>query len=273
MGRIHEALQRAEEQREKLGGAPGGPASAREILDRAPESRGLSNGRLRGGTLRAARRSRVVLSDAESAVTEQYRTLRARIQSIRRARPLRSIVITSALAGEGKTTTAVNLALSFGLDLERESCLVDADLRTPSVHRALSELPPAGLAELLEEEAKLEEVLVRVPDTRLWVLPVRSLPAHPSELLASRRMVRLLDDLHERFETVLIDAPPVLGLPDATTLVDLCDATLFVISRGRASRSDLESALERIDAGKVLGTVFNRATETPPTYGSARADS
>ncbi len=273
MGRIHEALQRAEEQREKLGGAPGGPASAAGILDSPAEARGIVTGRVRGGALRAARRARVVLSDTESAVTEQYRTLRARIQSIRRIRPLRSIVVTSALAGEGKTTTAVNLALSFGLDLERESCLVDADLRTPAVHRALAELPPAGLAELLEEDAKLEEVLVRVPDTRLSVLPVRSLPARPAELLGSRRMARLMEELTERFETVLVDSPPVLGLPDATTLVDLCDATLFVISRGRASRGDLEAALERIDAGKVLGTVFNRAAEAPATYGSGRGDS
>lgn len=272
MGRIHDALRRAEEQREKLGGAPGGPASTLEILDRAPEPHGVG-GRVRGSALRAARRSRVVLSDAESAVTEQYRTLRARIQSIRRMRPVRSIVITSALAGEGKSTTAVNLALSFGLELERETCLVDADLRTPSVHRALSELPPAGLAELLEEDAKLEEVLVRVPNTRLSVLPVRSLPTQPSELLASSRMGRLIEELAGRFETVLIDSPPVLGLPDATTLVDLCDATLFVISRGRASRADLEAALERIDAGKVLGTVWNRAAEAPTSYGSGRGDS
>jgi capsular exopolysaccharide synthesis family protein len=273
MGRIHDALQRAEEQREKLGGARGGPASAQEIFDRAPEPREFATGPVRGAALRSARRSRVVLSDAESAVTEQYRTLRARIQSIRRLRPLRSIVVTSALAGEGKTTTAVNLALSFGLDLERETCLVDADLRTPSVHRALAELPPAGLAELLDEDAKLEEVLVRVPDTRLSVVPVRSLPAHPSELLASRRMARLVEELSGRFETVLIDAPPVLGLPDATTLVDLCDAALFVIARGRVSRADLEAALERIDAGKVLGTVFNRAAEGPLAYGSGRGDS
>ena len=273
MGRIHEALQRAEEQREKLGGTPGGPASAREIVDRPAEPRGLVGGRLRGGLLRAARRARVVLSDSESAVTEQYRSLRARIQSIRRTRPLRTIVVTSALAGEGKTTTAVNLALSFGLDPERETCLVDADLRTPAVHRAFAELPPAGLAELLEGEAKLEEVLVRVPDTRLWVLPVRSLPAHPAELLSSRRMVRLLEELSERFETVLIDSPPVLGLPDSTTLVDLADATLLVIARGIASRSDLEAALERIDAGKVLGSVFNRAADAPPVYGSGRGSS
>jgi capsular exopolysaccharide synthesis family protein len=266
MGKIHEALQRAEEQRESLGGAPGGPASTRELLDRAPESRGLL-GRLRGGALRAARRSRVVLSDSESAVTEQYRTLRARIQSIRRNRPIRSIVITSALAGEGKTTTAVNLALSFGLDLERETCLVDADLRTPSVHKALSEHAPAGLAEVLQEDAKLEEALVRVPDTRLSVIAVRSLPSHPAELLASRRMGRLLAELYERFPTVLIDSPPVLGLPDATILVDLCDAALMVVSAGRASRGQIDAALERIDAARVLGTVFNRAPEPPIRYG------
>ncbi len=266
MGKIHEALQRAEEQREALGGAPGGPASTQELLDRAPQPSGLL-GRLRGSALRAARRSRVVLSASDSAVTEQYRTLRARIQSIRRLRPIRSIAITSALAGEGKTTTSVNLALSFGLDMERESCLVDADLRTPAVHKALSELAPGGLAEVLQDDAKLEEALIRVPDTRLSVLAVRSLPSHPAELLGSRRMSRLLAELYERFDTVIVDCPPVLGLPDATTLVDLCDAAILVVSAGRASRGEIDAALERIDAAKVLGTVFNRAPEPPIRYG------
>jgi Mrp family chromosome partitioning ATPase len=118
--------------------------------------------------------------------------------------------------------------------------------------------------------AKAEEALVKIPDTRLWVLPVRSLPGQPSELLGSTRMAELLEELGARFDTVLVDSPPVLGLPDATTLIDLCDAGILVVSTGKASRKDLESTLERIDTSKLLGTVFNGSDEKPDAYGSGQ---
>ncbi len=266
MGKIHDALQRAEQERTRAGGAASTTAAHLEL-----EPRMLTGPRRRSSEraerLRDARRSRFMLADTDSSVTEEYRTLRARIQSIRRSQPLRSILVTSALPGEGKTTTAVNLALSFGLELEGATCLVDADLRTPGVHHVFFENPEAGLAELLELDVKLEDALVHVPDTRLSVLTVRALPTHPSELLASRRMTALMEELHSRFDTVLIDSPPILGLPDTTTLVDLCDAVLLVIGSGRASRADLEAALAQIDASKAIGCVFNRSQEAPKGYG------
>ena len=110
MGKIHDALQRAEQERTQAGAAASTTAAHLEL-----EPRMLTGPRRRSSEraerLRNARRSRIMLADADSSVTEEYRTLRARIQSIRRTRPLRSILVTSALPGEGKTTTAVNLAL------------------------------------------------------------------------------------------------------------------------------------------------------------------
>ena len=267
MGKIHDALKRAEEQRAKGGGAPGGAAAPAQWLDRPqpPPRRPLLR-RARGPGLRDARKARAVLTDSESAVAEQYRSLRARVQSLRRGRAIRSLAITSADPREGKTTTAVNLALCFGLELEHATCLVDADLRTPGVHRALPQMPEAGLAELLEGHADLEDALVEIPETRLQVIPVRAHPAHPSELLASRRMEELVRELHERFETTVIDTPPILALPDATTLVDLCDAAILVVQSGVSSRDDVERALERIDRTKLLGTVLNRTEDVPKAY-------
>jgi capsular exopolysaccharide synthesis family protein len=222
-----------------------------------------------GDTVRAERRAHLV-SSGDSLVAEEYRSLRARIQSIRRTRPFRSLVLTSARPGEGKSTTAVNLALSFGLDLSTTTCLVDADLRTPSVQRAFPELPKLGLAELLQGDgdAKLDEALIAVPDTRLSVLPVRTLPERPAELLSSPHMERLLQELTSRFNTVLIDAPPVLGLPDAVSLVDLCDAALLVVRAGGPPRGEVEAALERLDAARLIGTVFNgcESGESPYPY-------
>ncbi len=269
MGKIHDALRRAEEERAALSGDRR-PVPVQDLSDLVSSGSARARKAERADHVREARRSRAVLGALESGVSEEFRSLRARIQSIRREREIRSIVVTSAAPGEGKTTTAMNLALSFGLERDGLTCLVDADLRSPSVHRMLQETPEAGLVEMLEADAKLEEVLIAVPDTRLSVLPVRALPTYPSELLASRRMVELMDELHARFATVIVDAPPINGLPDVTALVDLCDATLLVIGASQVPRQEVEAALERIDSSKVLGTVFNRFEIKSTPYGYGR---
>jgi capsular exopolysaccharide synthesis family protein len=264
MGKIHDALQRAEEERAKNGAAPGGVSS--QVAAGLPPPRPRAAVIERSKRMRDMRRSRVMIGDADSRAAEQYRTLRARIQHIRKARSLRSIIVTSALAGEGKTTTAINLALSFGLEREGRTCLVDADLRTPAIHHGFFEEPVLGLAELLDGDQKLEDALVPIPDTQLSVLSVKALPTRPSELLASRRMADLLRELQSRFDTVIIDSPPVLGLPDATILMDLSDAVLLVVASGAADRDDVEAVLERIDSAKAIGCVFNRSSEPPKSY-------
>lgn len=283
MGKIHDALRKAEEMRR---GAPPAVETETEIeVSSAPieipaPRVSAPAPRRRWFARRSAKqpvpaRNEAAISAGEATLSEEYRTLRARIQSLRRTRELRSIVITSTRPGEGKTTTAANLALSFGLEREGITCLVDADLRTPRVHHAFRGAGPFGLAEVLEGDAKLDEALISVPDTRLMVLPVRALPTAPSELLASRAMLDLVAELHTRFDTVIFDAPPVLGLPDTVTLVDLCDATLFVVGAGIAPRDEVESALERLDASKVVGVVLSRcsSSEVPfaGTYGYGKS--
>ena len=270
MGKIHDALRRAEEMRH---GAPAAEEATTETASSPlaiPAARAAKPARgwlaRRKASLATSRPREAAISTGEATLSEEYRTLRARIQSLRRTRELRSIVITSTRPGEGKTTTASNLALGFGLEREGLTCLVDADLRTPRVHQVFRGAGQFGLAEVLEGDAKLDEALISVPDTRLMVLPVRALPTAPSELLASRAMLTLVAELHTRFRTVIFDAPPVLGLPDTVTLVDLCDATLVVVGAGIAPREDVESALERLDAGKVVGVVLNRCASSEVPY-------
>jgi capsular exopolysaccharide synthesis family protein len=264
MGKIHDALQRAESLRPR-GDETLAPLPAPELTPppaaSAPAERAGWRARFRRSPKKpvaaAGPSPEVLVGGTAAPFSEEYRTLRARIQSLRRTRELRSIVLSSARPSEGKTTTAVNLALSFGAERENSVCLVDADLRTPRIHKAFGG-GVVGLAEVLEGDAKLEEALVPVSDSRLMVLPVRAMPTAPSELLSSRAMSQLIAELHTRFHTVIFDAPPVLGLPDTVTLVDLCDAALFVVGAGRAPRDEVESALERLDASKVIGVVLNR---------------
>lgn len=275
MGKIHDALQRAESLRRGGSEAPAAELSPVERADASPFVEPARPKRTwtlpwRGRAQRKAVAKRanepVLVSGLETPYSEEYRTLRARIQSLRRTRELRSIVVSSTRPSEGKTTTAVNLALSFGFERENTVCLVDADLRTPHVHQAFAGTGVVGLAEVLEGDAKLAEALVPVPNTRLMVLPVKALPTAPSELLSSRAMNELVTELHTRFNTVIFDAPPVLGLPDTVTLVDLCDSALFVVGAGGAPREDVESALERLDANKVIGVVLNRCERNEIGY-------
>jgi polysaccharide biosynthesis transport protein len=260
MGKIHDALQRAESLRPR-GDETLAPLQAPELTPALSAPAAGWRARFRRSPKKqvalAGPNPEVLVGGTSALFSEEYRTLRARIQSLRRTRELRSIVLSSARPSEGKTTTAVNLALSFGAERENSVCLVDADLRTPRVHKAFGGAI-VGLAEVLEGDAKLEEALVPVPDSRLMVLPVKALPTAPSELLSSRAMAQLVAELHTRFHTVIVDAPPVLGLPDTVTLVDLCDAALFVVGAGRSPREEVESALERLDASKVIGVVLNR---------------
>ena len=173
----------------------------------------------------------------------------------------------SARSDEGKTTTAVNLALCYGLSFDEDSCLVDADLRTPDVEQSLPEQGGAGLVDVLEDRATLDEALVQFPETRLSVLAARSIAERPSELLASQKMVELMRELHARFPIVIVDALPILGLPDTTTLVDVCDAAVLVMAARQNSPAEVERALDRVDRSKVLGIVFNKSDDVPVPYG------
>jgi len=287
VGKIHDALRRAEEERAKLGAvlrdsddAEAEAQLGEDLVDELPGplieapsrwSRLLRFRRTLGrltGPARGSEHTRPLVDGLDTNAIEEYRSMRQRIQSLRRSRDIKSIVITSALPGEGKTTTATNLALSFGLQSDVSTCLVDADLRAPAVHQALPHAPLAGLAELLDADAKLQDVLIEVEGTRLSILPVCALPTNPSELLASPRMLELLAELHSRFDMVLLDAPPITGLPDATALVDLCDAALLVVSASNTSRQDIAAAIEHIDAAKLMGTIFNRCEGRTSQYGA-----
>jgi capsular exopolysaccharide synthesis family protein len=164
---------------------------------------------------------------------------------------------------------AVNLALVMSMSVSSRVLLVDCDLRRPRVHESLGLRVEAGLAEILRGAAELEDALVTVEGTALQVLPVRALPPNPSELLASGRMRELVEKLVVRFDRVIFDLPPMLGLPDAKVVSDLCDGVLFVVRAHLTPQEDVESALEVIDRSRLLGIVLNDADAAPERYGYA----
>ncbi len=290
MGKVYDALRRAEEQRarriqEAVSGSASlpaveAPAASRpapprrsagaELAPHQREKRSLL-GRLLGRRGRAAtedtgalNKRRIALLQPESQVAEQFRSLRARIDSIAAAHPehpLRTIAVTSALQGDGKTMAAVSLAAVTSMNVGRRVLLVDCDLRKPNVAQSLGLRVDAGLAEVLNGAATAEEAIQKVDGTTLDVLPVRGLPSNPSELLASQQMRDLIAHVAGRYDRVILDLPPTLGLPDAKTVSELCDGLVFVVRAEKTPREDANAAIEVLDRRRILGLVLNDADE------------
>lgn len=296
MGKVYDALRRAEEQRtqrvreaaaapaaplvpevppataEATGGVPAPAAPARP--SRRPFWRRWF-ARFSGATTETVgglNKRRITMLQPESYVAEQFRTLRARIDALAAQQPLRTIAVTSAVAGEGKTTAAINLALVSAMSVGRRILLVDCDLRKPKVHQALGLHVDAGLGELLEGEATPEEAIVQAQGSSLEVLPVRSLPPNPSELLASSRMNELFEQLVQSYDRVILDVPAILGIPDAKIITDLCDGMIFVVKANSTPTEEVTAALEVVDRRRVLGLVLNGEVRGADRYGYGYVD-
>jgi len=212
---------------------------------------------------------RISLLQPESYVAEQFRALRGRIDAIASQHPIKTIAITSASPGEGKTTCAINLAIVTSMSLGRRVLLIDCDLRRPKVHPVLGMRPTTGLAEVLAGASSLDEAIVSAQGIALDVLPVCGRPANPSELLGSPEMRQLIDEVSERYDRVIVDTPAALGLPDAKAVSDLSDGTVMVVRADKTARSDLEAVLEILGRQRVLGLLINGVDADQGRYGYA----
>jgi polysaccharide biosynthesis transport protein len=217
-----------------------------------------------------------VQDERSSPITESVRRLRTNLQLVYRADPPRSILITSAVAGEGKTTTAVNLAVSLAETAERV-LLVDADLREPTVAQLMGLRENEGLAGVLEGRADLDDVIQRWPGTTLDVMP-GGLTDRPTELLASPAMAALMDEVAGTYDVVVLDSAPLLPVADGVLLSEVAAGTLLLARAGVVRRRQLRKALgalRTVDA-RVLGTVLTGVRrrdlggDSPRTGGTAR---
>jgi protein-tyrosine kinase len=192
-----------------------------------------------------------------STAAEQYRAIRTRIDQHEGDSPLRTLMITSPGAGDGKSITAANLALTMAQEYQRTVILVDADLRAPRILELFGLGSGPGLAEVLAGQASLDEALLYVADQRLAILPAGSEPQFPTELLGSAAMRRTLDQLRARFDRVLVDLPAVTPLADVAVAAPLSDGIVMVVRAGVTQRPALEQALATLEGDRVIGVVLN----------------
>jgi capsular exopolysaccharide synthesis family protein len=200
------------------------------------------------------------------AITEAYRSVRTSILLSQAGEPPRTILFTSSSEGEGKTTTLLHTANMFAR-LGAPVLVIDADLRRPSCHRILGAENRTGLTEVLTgQQARMQRV--QIGDSRLFFLGSGGTPPNPTELLGSPRMKEVLVRLGERFDHILIDAPPLMPVSDAVVLSTLVDGVVLVIDQQKAPRQLVKQARMRLAyaRAKVLGFVLNRADPSGADY-------
>ena len=199
----------------------------------------------------------VSLSQPDNAAVESYRSLRTNVQFLGIDRELKVIQFTSSVAGEGKTTTAANLAVVLA-QTGADVVLVDADLRRPRIDKVFAIDGAGGLTNsLLSTDYLLNTTQLA---DHLWVMPAGPLPPNPSEILSSRRMVEIITALRQRFDFVIVDSPPVLLVSDPLAVSRQVDGVIMVVEAGKTSAAQANKAiadLEQVGA-PLLGVVLNR---------------
>lgn len=214
----------------------------------------------------------VMRVSSRSSRAEAYRRIRANLQFVGAAVEIRSLVVTSARAGEGKTTTAVNLALAVA---ERHSrvLVIDADLRRPRIAEVCGLEGAVGLTSVLIGTARADDVIQPWGDTGVSVMTAGAVPPNPLQLIESSAMAGLIEELEQSFDFIIIDSPPVLPVADSAVLSKLATGAVFVASAGKTTRQQLRRALESFDkvgasvVGIVLARVGKRESDAYYGYG------
>ncbi len=205
----------------------------------------------------------VALSDPWSYGSEQFRAIKTSIMFPENGRELRTILVTSAMPGEGKSFIASNIAAAIASSMDNYALIIDSDLRLPTLADIFS-LPPEGpgLGLYLNNQCSLEDVIYRTYIDKLSVIPAGPVVDNPSELITSSTMIRMIADVRSRYSDryVIIDSPPPLFAPEATAISKHVDGIIVVVRNDKTLKKSVAKMLDKLDRSKVIGIVLNRYT-------------
>jgi capsular exopolysaccharide synthesis family protein len=215
----------------------------------------------------------IAFSQPGSLIAEQYRVLYTKIENLNKQIPRKVLAITSAVKGEGKTTTAVNLGIVMARDFGQRVLLIEADLKLPTFHTFLGEPVLFGFDDLLREDPNTEgrshsPALVSFAHDNLTLLPVSEKSVDAQPLFWLDRLEALLNRLKADYDYVLLDAPPVLPMADVNRIVHVVDGIIFVVAAGLTPISLVKRAISTLetDRNKLLGTVLTRGEAIQSKY-------
>ncbi len=208
----------------------------------------------------------IVSKDPKSIAAENYRILRTNIQYSSFDNEIKKILVTSSEPGEGKSTTAGNLALTFAQD-GKKTIIIDCDLRKPTVHKKFNISNTVGLSDVMLDYKNINKAIHNV-DKNLYVLPAGKVPPNPSEMLGSKALDALLDELAKIYDVIVIDSPPLLAVTDAQILSKKVDGTVLVVRSNFTKKDAVLAAKEVLTKVKanILGTVLTRADKKKHGY-------
>lgn len=193
-----------------------------------------------------------------SSGAEQFRTLRSRLHQIRTRRPLRTILITSAMAGEGKSFVAANLAHAMAYQQMNRVLLIDGDLRKPRLHEILGAPAEPGLVEYLSGNVDEFQAVQQGAIKNLFFVSAGQISSNSAELLTSDALPSLMKQLSKSFDWIIIDSPPVLPVSDSSLLSNSCDGILMVVASGQTPIDAVTRATQDFAREEILGVVLNR---------------
>ncbi|WP_199618140.1 CpsD/CapB family tyrosine-protein kinase [Paenibacillus alkalitolerans] len=207
------------------------------------------------------KRGLIAGTSPKSAVSEAYRSLRANIEFSNRDETLKTIAITSALSGEGKSTVSSNIAVAYA-QANRNVLLIDADLRTPVQHQIFELSNHIGLSTALAMRSEIGDVIQKSNIDNLQLITAGPIPPNPSELLDSIPMASLLGMAKEMFDIVIIDTPAITMFADALVVANKCDGVVLVMNSGKVKNEIAIKAKESLEYGKatIIGAVLNNVS-------------
>jgi protein-tyrosine kinase len=261
MERIKQALEKARQERQLTGGISAAPTGAGK-LDASPSSVTYSQTRIVEVSNDLMRDRRIITEFHQGSFAEAYKMLRAQVLLRLREKGWNSLAVTSPGNDEGKTLTAINLAISLAMEVNYTVLLVDADLRDPSVHSHLGINAEHGLSDYLTGNMPLSDLLVHPASIPGFVILPGGKPLmNSSEMLNSPKMVRLVEELKSRYPSriVVFDLPPILTASDALAFSPYVDAALLVIEEGKSRHEDVRRAVELLQGTNLIGTVLNKS--------------
>jgi capsular exopolysaccharide synthesis family protein len=214
--------------------------------------------RFRALSVELPAQSRLVsLAQSGSPAAEAFRLLAVRVRHMRRDRPLKRVLVTSTIPEEGKSMVSANLACTLALTTKQKTLLLEGDVRRPTFSRVFGLEKNPGLCDWLQGESGLASSVYFLSEPRLWFMPAGNIADNPLELLQSKRLSGLLDQLAGWFDWIVIDSPPVLPLADTSVWSRMADGILLVARQGTTEKKQLRRGLEAIEPKKLIGAVLN----------------
>ena len=201
----------------------------------------------------------VCLTDRESPTAEAIRLLGVRLRDLRQIRPLKTVLITSTIPQEGKSTISANLACVLSQTTGERTLLLEGDLRRPSLMQMFGTEATTGISNCVKDGGSQFPGIYRLEGAGCWILPAGRSPSNPLELLQSHELKVLMERLTANFDWIIIDSPPVLPLADTSIWMRMVDGVLLVTRQGTTEKRQLQKGLEALDPEKLLGALVNGA--------------